>query len=233
MHDWIKLHTAIRHSSVYKDHNVRTVFFHLLVIADENGKGRISRFETAKELGIKPNTFRSLIKRASERHQLITTKSTNKFTDFSINNWNKYQQIGTTKNTNKIPTGYHLDTTYIEKTKNKTLDKSNGGKPTTYGNPLVNFVIDWFTKHFKHDPVDRFPRRSANTLVRQAQALIKAEKPDFERMSLEDRTKGILAAYFDWMSAQSWSENVKTMQSVQKNFGVWMTKELGRGKYEV
>lgn len=94
MHEWIKLHTALRDSAVYQDPAAKVVFFHLLLIADENGKGRISRFKTSLELRMKPSTFSGALKRCQQSYLLCDIKTNKLYTIFSLNNWGKYQSLG-------------------------------------------------------------------------------------------------------------------------------------------
>lgn len=97
MHEWIKLHTALRDSDVYSDPAAKVVFLHLLLIADSDGKGRISRFNTAVELRLKPSTFYTALKRCEKKYGLCQLKSNSVSTAFSLNNWSAYQSISSSK----------------------------------------------------------------------------------------------------------------------------------------
>lgn len=110
MNGWIKLHRKTIESAVFRDEKAFRVFIWLLTTVDRHtGKRTIGRFQGAEAVKMNPNTFKDVLKRLEEKHQIITTKTTNKFTEISLLNWDKYQsqeEITPTKhqqNTNKTP----------------------------------------------------------------------------------------------------------------------------------
>lgn len=238
--DWIKIYRSIRDnplwayvpydparawidlllSATYKQ---RGMFFDGKIIDLNPGELITSQVKLSTRWGWNRKTVNKFL-RNLQSEQMVDIKTDNKKTYLSIKNWNPYQSDGQL-NGQLVPS--RTDTNKKVK-KVKNISKEIG---SAYGNPLVNFVFDWFTQTYKHEPTDWQPRRTAYNLVQKAQTLIKAENPDFERMSLDDRTRGVLAEYFAWMKAQDWSAKVKTMGAVKSNFDVWTAKELGKGKY--
>lgn len=105
------------------DHKSLAVFIHLLLTADNNGNGRISRYACSRELNINPNTWYKIVQKLAKSWQIISTKSNNRFTDFSILNWGSYQTLSNTKSNNKVTTNEQQSnnkvTLYKEENKNK------------------------------------------------------------------------------------------------------------------
>lgn len=149
MHEWIKLHTALRYSAVYQDPAAKVVFFHLLIIADDDGKGRISRFKSSIELRMKPSTFAGALKRCQENYLLCDIKTNKLYTTFSLNNWGKYQTLGDNKTDSK-PTIDRQQTDsrptlYKEKNKNKSR-KENNIKDISSGRDVAEHLISVFNQ---------------------------------------------------------------------------------------
>jgi hypothetical protein len=115
MHEWIKLNTAIAKHPISRDPYACHVFIHLLVVCDNNGRGTLGRFGMSQELGLNSSTFYKALKRCEKKHNLVTLSSNNKFTCFSILNWDKYQSVGNSSGNSAVTTrGQHKDT-YINK----------------------------------------------------------------------------------------------------------------------
>lgn len=149
MHEWIKLHTALRDNAVYQDPAAKVVFFHLLLIADDDGKGRISRFKTSLELRMKPSTFVSALKRCVEKYKICDTESDNGSTSFYLKNWSKYQTLGDNQiDTKSTDNRHQIDsksTLYKEKNKNKSR-KENKIKDISSGRDVAEHLISVFNQ---------------------------------------------------------------------------------------
>jgi hypothetical protein len=226
MHEWIKLHTALRDSEVYADPNAKAVFLHLLLIADSNGKGRVSRFKTSIELGMKPSTFVGALKRCHQRYGLADIKTNNSYTTFSLKNWSKYQSIGDTSTDIKPTSNRHVTDTkptlYKEEIKNKSkniLDKSNGETPIKEKivkpqedkrNNLVNHVLAEFEKVVGYKPTDQKPRWVAQNLITRLRTITR------DRLGGEitdERIQRAITAFFGWLRDQDWIEHVQKLET--------------------
>lgn len=115
MHEWIKLHTTIKDHELMRDGTALHVFIYMLISADDNGYGIVSRYKSAQFLGLNSNTFYSALKRCEKKYKLATLTSTRYWTNFSILNWHKYQTIGNTSNNTSATPEQHLSNTNINK----------------------------------------------------------------------------------------------------------------------
>ena len=98
---WIKLHRKITEWEWYGDHNTTRLFIHLLATAnykDTKWQGRvikrgqrvIGRMALAEEVGLSEQTIRTCLIRLKSTSE-ITTKSTNRFTVLTLENYDYYQ----------------------------------------------------------------------------------------------------------------------------------------------
>ena len=120
MAGYIKLHRDIMSWEWYKDIPVRILFEHCLLKANHEPKrwqGQIveagqfitSRENLAFETGLTEMQVRIAIKKLNSTSE-ITSKTTNRYTMITINNWNLYQQNNQQINqqiSNKYPTNNH------------------------------------------------------------------------------------------------------------------------------
>ncbi len=246
MHEWIKLHTALRDSEVYRDTNAKAVFLHLLITANAQGKGKFSRFATSSELGMNPNTFKSAISRCVNKYQLCTISNTNKFTEFSILNWGKYQTLDTTSDTNKTPTRHQRDTNqtplYKEEIKNKkknNLDKSKLATPQAeiksekvepekkQKNDLVDHVIEEFKKTYRFPPTDgsqKKVRQVAWNFVQRMQSTIR-EKLGGE--VTDERVKTGISRFFTWLGRNESFEKIQKLETAKLKMSIWSSNLKG------
>jgi len=127
---WIKLHRDMLQWEWYDDHNTKILFLHLLLKAShiskkwrgitiQPGELRTTRVDLVKETGLSEQQVRTSLDKLKSTHE-ITSKSTNKNTVISINNWNNHQQDNqqtTTRATNEQPTD-NQPTSYLKNVKN-------------------------------------------------------------------------------------------------------------------
>lgn len=112
---WIKLHRNLVEWEWYQDSKMVHLFLHMILKANHkfgNWKGikiepgqfisgrKVLSFET----GISERSIRTCINKLKSTSE-VTTKTTNKYTIFTLNNWNKYQldEVGDQQNANKRP----------------------------------------------------------------------------------------------------------------------------------
>lgn len=128
MEGWIKLHRKFIDWEWYTDIPVNALFIHLLLTAnyeDKKWKGIVikrgqlvtSRQHLAEGTGLSEQQVRTALEKLKSTHN-ITSKSTNKYTLITIENYELYQSYDdfvTSKSTNEQPTNNHN----IKKKKNK------------------------------------------------------------------------------------------------------------------
>ena len=120
---WIKLHRKLLDNEfLMKDGTAYRVFIYLLLRADvETGKQSFGRYQISNHLDINPNTIYSALKRL-ENTKMITQSGKNKYTEFSIVNWGKYQGASTQSIKNKTKTKQkQINTLQEVRIKNKEL----------------------------------------------------------------------------------------------------------------
>lgn len=116
MSGWVKLHRKIEDWEWYQDSKMVHLFVHMLLKANHDKKcwkgievlpGQFisGRLKLSEETGISEQTIRTCIKRLKSTSEL-TIKTTNKYSVFTLKNWNFYQSENelTSKLTNNQPT---------------------------------------------------------------------------------------------------------------------------------
>lgn len=117
MEGWIKLHKKIMNWEWYKDNNVKGLFLHLLLNANyeekrwqgiviKRGQLVTSLKHLSEQTGMSVQQIRTAITKL-EKTQNLTSKSTNKFTLITIENYELYQSydnFATSKSTNEQQT---------------------------------------------------------------------------------------------------------------------------------
>lgn len=115
---WVKLYRKIAEHPVIKDAKACQVLLLLFTMVDKKtGKFTTGRFVMSRQLGMNPNTYKDVLKRLEKKYEIITTKSTNKYTEISLLNWANYQNTNLSsplRNTNKTPTKHQQNTTKQE-----------------------------------------------------------------------------------------------------------------------
>lgn len=153
---WVKLYRKIAEHEILFDELGLRVFIWLLTRVDKKtGVLKISRFTTSSILKLNPNTFRSVLKRLEKKYEIITSKSTNKYTEISLLNWANYQntrfssphtspfptQTKHKQNTNKTP--------LIQEYKNIRIKNKDIINPNGFMSVFLNSFNEKFDTNFK------------------------------------------------------------------------------------
>jgi hypothetical protein len=232
MHDWIKLHMSLRDHEVYSDPSARTVFLHLLLIADDDGKGVVSRFNTAVELRMKPSTFYVALKRCENKYELLHLKSNSKVTAFSLKNWDRYQSISSSNLAAKQQPDSSEITLYKGKreSKSKRITKVIGETPKApvlatpredRRNPLVNHVLEEFYRVYKFYPTDKKPRFVAQNLIQRIKT-VTANRLGGELT--QDRLLKGITAFFNWLQDQEEFEGIQKLETAKLKLNIFIEK---------
>lgn len=123
MNGWILLHKKVWDSVAGSSPSALAVWVWLLTHCDENGVVRCGRNQIAKDTKVKAETVRYWTTRfLRENYQLTTIKTTNKYTEYRICNWDLYQRKTTNGTTRTLPKNYQQTTTNKEiKNKEKEI----------------------------------------------------------------------------------------------------------------
>lgn len=90
---WIKSYRKAQDHNIWVDQNAWRVFQWLLWNVDyETGKASFGRKQIAQGTGLNEATVYKVTQRLTTKYQAIDMKSNNKFTEFSVLNWARYQQ---------------------------------------------------------------------------------------------------------------------------------------------
>lgn len=102
---WIKLHRKTLQNELFEhDKTALSVFIHLLLVVDRQGKWQGGRFQLADLCKINPSTLYNALQRLNI-NTIINIKSNNKFSTISICNWSKYQMPVNNKISRSSTTG--------------------------------------------------------------------------------------------------------------------------------
>lgn len=162
---WVKLYRKLGTHPIMADAKALQVFIWILCRVDyKTGSMTTGRFIASQVLDMNPNTFKDVLKRLEDQHQIITTKSTNRFTVIQVRKWDKYQGPTPQRTPQATPSKHHI----IKEYKNNKLDTNvSNGSPVSepskkYGNKDVGRVIEEFCSLTGlSKPSDREPRRWA------------------------------------------------------------------------
>ena len=130
---WIKIHDNLLNWEWYDDINTKTLFLHLLLMANwkdkkwhgiliKRGSFVTSLGKLANQTGLSVQNVRTSLNKLKSTHE-ITSKTTNKYTYITINNFNDYQET-TNKLTNNQQTTNKQLTTTEEGKKDKNIKES-------------------------------------------------------------------------------------------------------------
>lgn len=104
METYIKLYRKILDNEIMRDSTALAVFIYCLCRADKNsGKFTAGRWQISASLRIKDTTIYKALKRL-QKWRMIEQTSNNRFTEFLILNWDKYQCSGNTSSKNQVKT---------------------------------------------------------------------------------------------------------------------------------
>lgn len=153
MEGWIKFHRQTMQNPVFrKDPNAWHVFEVLMLLADHRtGTWSGGRFQLATYANVNANSIKDMLKRL-QHHEMITIKSTNKYSTYSICNWARYQGNDTNKNTtsvtNKTPTKHHSN----KKLPTNVGSKELKNKPHVDLQKQIRHVYEFYINTFGKDP---------------------------------------------------------------------------------
>lgn len=130
---WIKIHYNLLNWEWYDDINTKTLFLHLLLMANwkdkkwhnvliKRGSFVTSLGKLANQTGLSVQNVRTSLNKLKSTHE-ITSKTNNKYTYITINNFNDYQET-TNKLTNNQQTTNKQLTTTEEGKKDKNIKES-------------------------------------------------------------------------------------------------------------
>ena len=130
---WIKIHYNLLNWEWYDDINTKTLFLHLLLMANwkdkkwhgiliKRGSFVTSLGKLANQTGLSVQNVRTSLNKLKSTHE-ITSKTTNKYTYITINNFNDYQETSNKLTNNQQTTNKQLTTTEEGK-KDKNIKES-------------------------------------------------------------------------------------------------------------
>ena len=166
---WIKIHYNLLNWEWYDDINTKTLFLHLLLMANwkdkkwhnvliKRGSFVTSLGKLANQTGLSVQNVRTSLNKLKSTHE-ITSKTNNKYTYITINNFNDYQET-TNKLTNNQQTTNNKQE-YIEvkediKEKNKKENFSLSENPKKEEKHEIPFFLqeqdDPYKKFFEDNP---------------------------------------------------------------------------------
>lgn len=89
---WIKLHRKVQESPIWQDQNAWRVFQWILLNVDfETGVGTFGKKQISEGTGIKLGTIYKVVTRLQKKYSVLSTKSSQSYTQISVLNWAKYQ----------------------------------------------------------------------------------------------------------------------------------------------
>ncbi len=163
---WIKLYEKLLEHEILKDHKALVLFIYLLLKADyKTGTQSIGRFEVSGLLGMKPSTFYKTLSRISKKYDLVTLKSNNRFTEYRVLNWAKYQggkDLVTQVSRNKVETNEKQSNT-LQEYKNKELKNNTKVLQTVeFGNPQINEALSYMKEKLGLPALDETVQTNRN-----------------------------------------------------------------------
>ena len=224
---YIKIDRKILKWEWYDDINTKTLFIHLLVMANwqdrnwhgieiKRGQRVTSIANLAKETSLTPQKIRTCLTRLQRTGEIIV-KSTNKFTIITIINYNTYQNTEVEANkqlTNKQQTNNKQITTNEEyKNKKKEKNKDNTFVPTDVETSLCCYLKDRI--------LSNNPKARVNGVVRWAK--------DVRLMvRIDKRTPEEIRALIDFSQSDSfWKANILSMGKLREKFDQLTLKMKG------
>lgn len=231
MKGWIKLHRKILESEIWHDQTALRVFIWLLLTVNhKTGKLKLGRKWASDACDLKEMTFYKALKRLEKKFKivnLVTSKMTIKYTEATVQNWQKYQS-GNNLGNNQVTIKEQSSNNQVTHNKNKERRKKKEEVTTkvvakkTYGNQQVNLLLEEFEKRWGFPPTDRQPRRQAWNLVQRTETFIKryGKTPD------EDIFKRVIVKLFNWIEDQDWSENIQKIETVKLKSVIFFSAHL-------
>ena len=128
------------------------------------------------------------------------------------------KKIGTKKEQNGSRTGH----------KNKDNKDNNNSKellrkPSSYGNPLINFVLKEFEERWGYPPTDRKPRFEAHNLIRRINTYIRA----CGKEPTDEYVRRAVIFLLDKISHEDWAENIQTLGVIRRKMPIYLQPPKG------
>lgn len=182
--DWISLHRKFKNWKWYKDINTKTLFLHLLLIANykdnywknilvKRGQLITSIEHLATETGLTIQQTRTAIKKLKSTNE-ITVTTTNKYTVISIEKYGIYQK-NNREITNKV-------------TEKITNEQQTNNKQITTNNKDNNIYLFLFNKY--KEQIEKEPRRTVQIISAMKNS------SEYELLTLDEQDK----IFYDLMS---------------------------------
>lgn len=161
MTGWIKLHRKMLEWEWYKDANTFRLFMHFLLKANhepkkwqgfliQRGQFISGRKELSYELGISEQCIRTSLNRLKSTNE-VTIKTTNKFSIFTVINYNLYQDTESTNQQANQQLTINQPTTNQQLTTTKELkndnNENNERSKKDFTPPSENEVIEYFNEN--------------------------------------------------------------------------------------
>lgn len=167
MNGWIKLFRTILHWEWYKDSKTLHVFIHLLLIAnheDRRWRGFLVRRgcvitsyrKISMATGVSVRSVRTALNRLQSTQEL-TAKTTNKFTLISIRNYDRYQEVFSTTDTQNDTPPENQTTQYQYSTDNKQELKNNKNDKKKDNSNAFELYWDEYHKQTGKSKTDKLP----------------------------------------------------------------------------
>jgi len=171
MSGWVKLYCKSIHNPIWQmDRTAWQIFEYLLLRAYESTpQNRVvtTRQRIAEACHSNNSTVYKALARLKNA-EMVTTKSTNKYTIISIRNWHKYQDRVNNAGNNKVTTKEQQSNTLNKSIDNRDKNKSKDLVASDKRNPELQELIDYATsKGFSLQGSQRVNRQYAYNLLRK------------------------------------------------------------------
>lgn len=169
---WIKLHRKMTNWEWYDDVGTRLIFLHLLLIANfedkkwkgitiKRGQALASISKLSEATGLTIQQTRNKLTNIQTTGE-VTIKSTNKYSIYTLQNYESYQtnnkQTNTQTTSKPTTTKEYKEVKEIKNNTNVLEELPNSSKvvekKTSFGNPDINFIIDYMKEKLELPVLD-------------------------------------------------------------------------------
>lgn len=159
---WVKLYRKLLDNEFLRwDTNAFNVFIKILLLVDKKtGEWSGGRYQLGEITGLKPTTAYGATRRL-EKAKMMTLRANNKFTTFSICNWQNYQGNGDSTDDIQMTSNRHSN-------KNKEIENINTNVLIDKSKPELNELIAFAKERgFPLQGTQRTNRLSASNLLKK------------------------------------------------------------------
>lgn len=229
MNGYINLHRKLIEWEWYSDPNTKSLFIHLLLTASwkdakwhgievKRGDVVTGRKELSRILGISEQSIRTSMARLKSTSE-ITSKTTNKYSVISINNYDTYQQINQPANQQSTSNQPHLNKVIsINKSNTKVLETKVRPQKNTY----IESILNEFQLLYGFPPTDKKPRFVAQAFRKNIEKFLRVFNPEVT----QDRFDRVVKEYFRWIADQDYAENIQSLDTIRRKFPIWSTPKV-------